>query len=86
VARIVTLSHPHETFQVSRGLLFQKCGLLSDNLTPAGFPSFPKPQSALADFKEFHMALDGKAVMINNNNFNGLSHLYDEFLFHDSAV
>jgi hypothetical protein len=86
MTKTVSLIHPHETLKVSAQFLAQKCDLFSDTPTFAISHYSLKSQVSLSDFREFVSALEGAPVTITNNNFTGLSHLCDEFHFHDLAA
>jgi hypothetical protein len=83
MTRTVTLVHPHETLQVSAQLLIDKCNLFSDNRELTASPYTPVSQISLRVFREFASAVEGTAVVINNDNFIGLLRLCKEFRFRD---
>jgi hypothetical protein len=81
----VTLVHPHETFQVVGKVLIQKCDPFKKDPGLAASPYNVTSEVSLGDFREFVSALKGDALIINNDNFKGLSRLCDEFHFRDLA-
>jgi hypothetical protein len=85
VAKTVALVHPHETIQVLGKLLVQQCDLFKEDPMLVASPYNLRSDVSLRDIREFVSALEGHALLINNDNFKGLSRLCDEFRFRDLA-
>jgi hypothetical protein len=85
MAKIVSLVHPQQTFQVLEKLLIQKCGLFMEDPILIAQSYTVKSKVSLSDFQTFVSTLEGASVTITNDNFGGFSRLCDEFHFEELA-
>jgi hypothetical protein len=73
MAKIVSLVHPQERFQVLEKLLVEKCGLFTGDPLLVASPYTVRSEVTLSDIRTFVTALEGGSVPITKDNTGGLT-------------
>jgi hypothetical protein len=79
MAKIVSLVHPQQTFQVFEKLLVQKFSLFMEDPMLVVSPYTVRSKVSQSDLRTFVSALEGASVPITKDNMGGLSGLCEEF-------